>query len=100
MEKNVNISQTVEVGHDDKGRFKIIESPDLLPVAIVEQLLNMAAEATIQKLVDTDAKGITTELMTKVIANKYNKELKMWRFISYASLIVIAILVIKLKGLI
>lgn len=100
MEKNINISQTVEVGCDDKGCFKIINSPDLLPVAVVEQLLNMAAEATVQKLVDSDAKGITTELMTNVIANKHNKELKMWRFISYASLIVIAILVIKLKGLV
>ena len=100
MEKNIDISQTVRVGYDNKGRFKIIESPDILPVTVVEQLLNMAAETTIQKLVDSDAKGITTELMANVIANKHNKELKIWRFISYASLIVIAVLIIKLKGLI
>lgn len=100
MEKDINISQTVEVGCDDKGHFKIVKSPDLLPVTVVEQLLNMAAEATIQKLVDSDAKGITTELMTHVIANKHSKELKLWKFISYASLIIIAILFAKLKGLI
>lgn len=100
MEREVNISQTVEVGYDDKGHFKIVKSPDLLPAAVVEQLLNMTAETTIQRLVESDAKGITTELMTNVIANEHNKELKMWRFISYVSLIVIAILIAKLKGLI
>lgn len=100
MERDVNVSQTVKVGYDGKGNFKIVEGPELLPKSVVEELLGMTAEATIQKLVDSDAKGITTEFMTKIIANKNNKELKMWRFISYASLIVIGFLFAKLKGLI
>lgn len=100
MEENVNITQTVEVGYDNKGHHKLLGNVDMLPKQVVEKLMDMAAEATLKRLVDEDAKGITTELMTHVIANKHSKELKLWKFISYASLIIIAILFAKLKGLI
>lgn len=100
MEKNINISQTVEVGYDGKGNFKIINGPDMLPIVVVEQLLNMAAETTVQKLVAEDAKGITENIMSKAVVQDNYKALRLWKFISYASLIVICFLFAKLKGLI
>lgn len=100
MERDVNISQTVEVGYDEKGNFRIVKGPDMLPTVVVEQLLNMVAETTIQKLVAEDAKGITENIMSRAVVQDNYKELRLWKFISYASLIVIGFLFAKLKGLI
>lgn len=98
MEKEISVQHTVKVGCNKEGHIKIIEGPDTLPKDVVEELLNMTADAAVQRLVEADAKDITTKFMAKVMTDVNNKELKVWRFISYVSLIVITILIAKLKG--
>ena len=100
MEKDITVTKTVKVGCDKNGNIKIVEGPDSLPKDVVEELLNMVAEVTIKNLVEGNVKGITEETITNMINVENNKELKIWRFVSYASLAVIIILIIKLKGLI
>lgn len=100
MEKDITVTKTVKVGCDKNGNIKIVEGPDSLPKDVVEELLNMVSEVTIKNLVEGNVKGITEETITNMINVENNKELKIWRFVSYASLAVIIILIIKLKGLI
>ena len=100
MEKDITVTKTVKVGCDKNGNIKIVEGPDSLPKDVVEELLNMVSEVTIKNLVEGNVKGITEEIITNMINVENNKELKIWRFVSYASLAVIIILIIKLKGLI
>ena len=100
MEKDITVTKTVKVGRDKNGNIKIVEGPDSLPKDVVEELLNMISEVTIKNLVERNVKGLTEETIMNMVNVENNKELKLWRFISYASLAVIIILIIKLKGLI
>ena len=100
MEKDITVTKTVKVGCDKNGNIKIVEGPDSLPKNVVEELLNMVSEVTIKNLVEGNVKGLTEETIMNMVNVENNKELKLWRFISYASLAVIIILIVKLKGLI
>lgn len=98
MKKDITTTHTVKVGCDKKGAFKIVEGPDSIPKNVVEELLNMTSEATIKNLVDENVEGLTAETIMNMINIETNKELKLWRFVSYISLGVITILIAKLKG--
>ena len=100
MEKDITVTKTVKVGCDKNGNIKIVEGPDSLPKDVVEELLNMVSEVTIKNLIEGNVKGLTEETIMNMINAENNKELKIWRFVSYISLGVILILVAKLKGLI
>ena len=98
MEKDITVTKTVKVGCDKNGNVKIVEGPDSLPKDVVEELLNMVSEVTIKKLVEGNNKGLTEETIRNMVNIETNKELKLWRFVSYISLGVILILIAKLKG--
>ena len=98
MEKDITVTKTVKVGCDKNGNVKIVEGPDSLPKDVVEELLNMVSEVTIKNLVEGNNKGLTEETIRNMVNIETNKELKLWRFVSYISLGVILILVAKLKG--
>lgn len=98
MEKDITVTKTVKVGCDKNGNIKIVEGPDSLPKDVVEELLNMVSEVTIKNLVEGNSKGLTEETIRNMVNIETNKELKLWRFVSYISLGVILILIAKLKG--
>ena len=98
MEKDITVTKTVKVGCDKNGNVKIVEGPDSLPKDVVEELLNMVSEVTVKNLVEGNVKGLTEETIMNMINIETNKELKLWRFVSYISLGVITILIAKLKG--
>ena len=98
MEKDITVTKTVKVGCDKNGNIKIVEGPDSLPKDVVEELLNMVSEVTIKNLVEGNVKGLTEETIMNMVNVENNKELKLWRFISYTSLAIILILITKLKG--
>ena len=58
----------------------------------------MVSEVTIKNLVEGNVKGLTEETIMNMVNIRTNKELKLWRFVSYISLGVIIILIAKLKG--
>lgn len=98
MKKDITTTHTVKVGCDKNGNVKIVEGPDSLPKDVVEELLNMVSEVTIKNLVEGNVKGLTEETIMNMVNIETNKELKLWRFVSYISLGVIIILTAKLKG--
>ena len=98
MEKDITVTHTVKVGCDKNGNIKIVEGPDSIPKNVVEELLNMVSEVTIKNLVEGNVKGLTEEAIMNMVNIETNKELKLWRFVSYISLGVIIILIAKLEG--
>lgn len=98
MKKDITTTHTVKVDCDKKGAFKVVEGPDSIPKNVVDELLNMVSEVTIKNLVDKGVGSLTEETIMNIVNIETNKELKLWRFVSYISLGVITILIAKLKG--
>lgn len=98
MIKNVNVSHTITATQNDEGKFVLNSPVELIPKEVVEQLMDMAAEAAIQKLVDSDAKELTETLLSDSLRKQLSSDLLMWKIIAWIALAFVVVLLLELKG--
>ena len=98
MNEDVNVKHKITATKDQEGKFKIDSSIDLIPKEVVEELMNMAAEATTKELANSDAKEFTEKFLSNALHKNLCTEVLIWKILACLSLGFIGRLIAKLKG--
>jgi hypothetical protein len=100
MTKKIKDPHKITATQNEDGKFVLDTSIDLIPKEVVEELMNMTADATVKKLAESSAKELADVLLADPINKQLCTDVLIWRILAWISLAVAAGLALKLKGVI